>query len=337
MAQTNINIRADDDIKLIIQIPCYNEEKSLPTTIGALPRHIDGVDKIEFLVIDDGSRDDTVNVARRLGVDHIVSLKKNSGLAVAFVDGLDACLSLGADIIVNTDADNQYCADDIEKLVRPILDGQADIVIGARAVENTEHFSWLKKKLQRLGSRIVRYASNTDIPDAPSGFRAFSRDAAMRINVISEYTYTLETIIQAGRRHMAIISVPIRTNAPMRESRLFKSMWQYIKRSMLTIIRVFTMYKPMTLFMITGVLFFAAGFLIGLRYLLYLFFAESPGAHVQSLLLSVAFMLIGVQTVTMAMLADLISANRKILEDVQYRVKKMFYGQREKYHKKLIK
>ncbi|GHV46332.1 glycosyl transferase [Synergistales bacterium] len=313
-------------MKLIIQIPCYNEEKSLPTTIGALPRHIDGVDAIEFLVIDDGSRDDTVNVARQLGVGHVVSLKKNSGLAVAFSTGLDACLQLGADIIVNTDADNQYCADDIEKLIRPILDNKADIVIGARPVEDTEHFSWLKKKLQRFGSGIVRYASKTDIPDAPSGFRAFSRDAAMRINVVSEYTYTLETIIQAGRRNIAITSVPIRTNAPMRESRLFKSMWRYVERSILTIIRVFTMYKPMTLFMTSGAIFFVAGFLIGVRYLLYLFFAKHSGSHIQSLLLSVAFMLIGVQTITMAMLADLISANRKILEDVQYRLKKLIYG-----------
>jgi glycosyltransferase involved in cell wall biosynthesis len=318
------------EMKLIIQIPCYNEENSLPVTIAALPREIAGVDNIEYLIVDDGSRDDTVNTARRLGVHHIVSHKKNSGLAAAFSTGLDVCLRLGADIIVNTDADNQYCADDIEHLIAPIIENKADMVIGARPVEETEHFSWTKKKLQQFGSWIVRFASSTDIPDAPSGFRAFSRDAAMRINVVSEYTYTLETIIQAGRKNMAITSVPVRTNAPMRQSRLFKSTWQYIKRSILTIVRIFMMYKPLAFFVTSGIIFFAVGFLIGVRYLVYLFLLETPGSHIQSLLLSVALMLMGVQTIIMGMLSDLIANNRKILEDVQYRVRSMIYGKDKK-------
>jgi len=318
-------------MKLIIQIPCYNEEKSLPVTIGALPKEIPGVTSIEYLIINDGSQDKTVEAARRCGVHHIVNLTKKSGLAVGFMAGLDACLQLGADVIVNTDADNQYCGADVETLIRPILEGRADIVIGERPIDNTEHFSWLKKKLQRLGSWVVRLASDTDIPDAPSGFRAFTRDAAMRMNVVSEYTYTLETIIQAGRKNMAIMSVPVRTNPEMRESRLFKSMWEYIKRSVFTILRIFVMYKPLYFFTLVGLCFFGTGFLIGLRFLV-LMFVYSSGGHVQSLLLAVALILIGVQTIFLGLQADLISANRKILEDVQYRIRKIFYTNREDGH-----
>ena len=214
-------------MKLIIQIPCLNEAETLEIALNDLPRHIDGIDEIEYLIINDGSRDNTVEVARKWGVHHIVSFPQNKGLARGFMAGLDAALRQGADIIVNTDADNQYCGEDIGKLIRPILDGEAEVVIGARPIDSTEHFSPLKKKLQHLGSFVVRKASRTDIPDAPSGFRAFSREAAMHMNVVNEYTYTLETIVQAGRNKMAITSVPIRTNPELRSSRLFKSMAGY--------------------------------------------------------------------------------------------------------------
>ena len=237
-------------MKLIIQIPCFNEEETLGITYNDLPRHIDGIDEIEYLIINDGSRDRTVDVARELGFHHVVNFKQNKGLAYGFMAGLDACLHLGADIIVNTDADNQYCGADIEKLVRPILDNKADIVIGERPIDQTEHFSWKKKLFQHLGSWVVRVASGTNIPDAPSGFRAYSREAALRINVINEYTYTLETIIQAGHDKIAMTSVPIRTNAELRPSRLFSSMWRYMKRSSTVIIRSFMMYRPLRFFMI---------------------------------------------------------------------------------------
>lgn len=230
-------------MKLIIQVPCYNEAQTLEIALNHLPKHIDGIDEIEYLIINDGSRDDTVKVAKNWGVNYVVNFRTNRGLAKGFMAGLDACLRNGADIIVNTDADDQYCGDDIEKLVRPILEEKADIVIGERPIDDTEHFSPLKKKLQHFGSWTVRVASKSDIPDAPSGFRAYSRDAAMRLNVTNEYTYTLETIIQAGRTRMAMESVPIRTNPELRKSRLFSSMFGYVKRSMVTIVRSFMMYK----------------------------------------------------------------------------------------------
>jgi glycosyltransferase involved in cell wall biosynthesis len=316
-------------VKLIIQVPCYNEENTLPKAIEALPREISGVDSIEYLVVNDGSQDKTVEVARRCGVHHIVNLTKNQGLAAGFMAGLDACLQLGADLIVNTDADNQYCGADVEKLVRPILEGRADIVIGERPIDDIQQFSWLKKRLQRLGSWVVRVASHTNIPDAPSGFRAFSREAAMKLNVVSGYTYTLETIIQAGRKNMAITSVPVRTNPVSRESRLFRNMWQYVKQSIFTILRIFVMYNPLSFFLSLGLCFFGAGFLIGLRFLvLMLIYNESTG-HVQSLLLAVALILIGVQTMILGLQADLISANRKIMEDVQYRVRRLFYDEKK--------
>lgn len=235
-------------MKLIIQIPCYNEEGTLGLTYHDLPKHIDGIDEIEYLIINDGSTDRTLEVAQSLGIHHVVNFKQNKGLAKGFMAGLDACLRLGADIIVNTDADNQYCGEDIEKLVRPILEGKADIVIGERPIDQTKSFSWKKKKFQHLGSWVVRVASGTDIPDAPSGFRAYSREAALRINVINEYTYTLETIIQAGNDKIAMTSVPIHTNGETRPSRLFSSMWRYMKRSATVIIRSFLMYKPLRFF-----------------------------------------------------------------------------------------
>ena len=308
-------------MKLIVQIPCYNEAETLEIALNALPRHIEGIDTIEYLIINDGSKDNTVEVAKRWGVHYVVNFKQNKGLAKGFMAGLDACLRNGADIIVNTDADNQYNGDDIEKLVRPILEEKADIVIGERPVDTTEHWSWKKKKFQHLGSWVVRIASKTDIPDAPSGFRAYSREAALRMNVINEYTYTLETIIQAGRDKIAMTSVPIRTNGELRKSRLFSSMWGYMKRSASVIVRSFMMYKPLKFFAILGGIIFMAGFLLGIRYLIYLF-TDSSAGHIQSLILAAILMMMGFQTIVTGLLADIIAANRTILEDVQYRVRK---------------
>lgn len=309
-------------MKLIIQIPCYNEEETLPGTYADLPRKLEGIDEIEYLIIDDGSNDMTAEVAKELGFHHIVEFKRNKGLAKGFMAGIDACLHLGADIIVNTDADNQYCGADIEKLINPILQGKADIVIGERPIGNTDHFSWQKKKFQRLGSWVVRLASGTKVPDAPSGFRAYSREAALRLNVINEYTYTLETIIQAGHNKIALSSVPIRTNPETRQSRLFKSIWAYIRRSATVIIRSFMMYKPLKFFITCGVIFFVIGTALGVRFLLYYLTGSGEG-HIQSLILSAILILTGVQTVVIGLQADIIAANRKILEDIQYRVRKM--------------
>ena len=311
-------------MKLIIQIPCLNEAETLEIALNDLPKQIEGIDEIEYLIINDGSKDATVEVARKWGVHHIVSFPQNKGLARGFMAGVDAALRQGADIIVNTDADNQYCGDDIEKLIRPILDGEAEVVIGERPIDATEHFSPLKKKLQHLGSFVVRKASKTDIPDAPSGFRAFSRDAAMHMNVVNEYTYTLETIVQAGRNRMAITSVPIRTNPELRSSRLFKSMFGYVKRSMLTILRAFMMYKPMLCFTVVGAIPFLIGLGIGIRFLCFYFTIGGAG-HVQSLILACTLMIIGFMTFIIGLQADIIAANRKILEDVQYHLRRMEY------------
>lgn len=309
-------------MKLIIQIPCYNEEETLEITYNDLPRSIEGIDEIEYLIINDGSKDKTVEKARELGFHHIVSFKQNKGLAHGFMAGIDACLHLGADIIVNTDADNQYNGADIETIVRPILDGKADIVIGERPIDNTEHFSWKKKKFQHLGSWVVRVASGTDIPDAPSGFRAYSREAALRLNVINNYTYTLETIIQAGHNKIAMTSVPIRTNKETRPSRLFSSMWRYMKRSASVIIRAFIMYKPLKFFGILGSASFLLGLAAGIWYLIVSEFGRI-GGHVQLLILVAILMILGFLAVIVGLLGDTIAANRKILEDVQYRVRKM--------------
>ena len=311
-------------MKLIIQVPCYNEAETLEIALNDLPRQIQGIDEIEYLIINDGSKDNTVEVARKWGVNYVVNFKCNRGLAKGFMAGLDACLRNGADIIVNTDADNQYCGEDIEKLVRPILEGKADIVIGERPIDETEHFSPLKKKLQHLGSWTVRKASKTQIPDAPSGFRAYSREAALRMNVVNEYTYTLETIVQAGREKMAITSVPIRTNPELRESRLFKSMFGYVKKSLLTIVRAFMMYKPLRFFTIIGGIVFAAGLALGVRFLVYLGMGQSAG-HIQSLILASTLMILGFQTFISGLQADLIASNRKLLEDVQERIRRMDY------------
>ncbi|MCM1568108.1 MAG: glycosyltransferase family 2 protein [Roseburia sp.] len=304
-------------MKLMIQIPCYNEAETLEVTLNDLPKHIEGIDEIEYLIVNDGSTDNTVEVAMNWGVNYAVNFTRNKGLARGFMAGIEACLEHGADIIVNTDADNQYCGDDIETIVRPILEGKADIVIGERPIDATEHFSPLKKKLQHFGSWVVRKASKTDIPDAPSGFRAYSREAALRINIVNEYTYTLETIVQAGRTKMTIMSVPVRTNQELRPSRLFHSMFGYVKRSMVTIIRAYIMYNPLRFFSYLGLIPFLCGVGVGMRYLV--FFGKG---HVQSLILASMLILLGFMCWVIGILADVIASNRKILEDIQYHVRK---------------
>ena len=279
-------------MKLVIQIPCYNEEKTLPVSLADLPKEISGIDVIETLIIDDGSTDDTQNVARQAGVNHIVSFSRNRGLAKAFMAGIEKSLEVGADIIVNTDADNQYRADDIPLLVEPILSQKADFVVGQRPISEIEHFSRLKKILQKLGSWVVRVASKTDIPDAPSGFRAMNREAAKRLHVFSEYTYTLETIIQAGQKGFAVASVPVRTNKDMRESRLVKSIRSYVARSISTIIRVFMTYKPFRFFAVPGATCFILGFLLGARFIYFYMVGDGDG-HIQSIILSGILMTTG--------------------------------------------
>jgi glycosyltransferase involved in cell wall biosynthesis len=311
--------------KLIIQVPCYNEEGTLAIALNALPRQVPGVDKVEWLIINDGSTDKTIEVAKANGVDHVVDLGTHQGLARGFMAGLDACLRHGADIIVNTDADNQYNADDIPKLIEPIVKGEAEIVVGARPITEIQHFSPLKKTLQKLGSWVVRAASNTDVADAPSGFRAMSRKAALQLNVFSQYTYTLETIIQAGQKHMAIVSVPIRTNGYLRPSRLMKSMRAYIQRSILTILRIFITYKPLRFFTLAGSVPFFLGTLIGLRWLYYLIVEESTRTRIPSLILAAILILIGVQLFIFGIIADIVAVNRKLLEDIQQRVKRVEY------------
>ncbi|MDD3220927.1 MAG: glycosyltransferase family 2 protein [Lachnospiraceae bacterium] len=312
-------------MKLIIQIPCYNEAETLEVALNDLPKHIDGIDVIEYLIINDGSKDNTVEVAKKWGVNYVVNFRNNKGLARGFMAGLDACLRNGADIIVNTDADNQYCGADIEKLIQPILRGEAGMVVGERPIDQTEHFSPLKKKLQHFGSWVVRKASKTDIPDAPSGFRAYSRHTAMRLNVVNEYTYTLETIVQAGRNKMAVASIPIRTNAELRPSRLFSSMFGYVKKSMLTIGRAYMMYRPLFFFAIIASIFCAGGGILGIRYLYFYVIGQGAG-HIQSLILASMLIIIGIQAGVIGLLADVISANRKLIEEVQFSIRKIEYG-----------
>ena len=307
--------------KLIIQIPCLNEAATLPATLRDLPRHIPGIDAIEVLVIDDGSTDGTVDVARAHGVAHIISLRRR-GLAAAFTSGIDAALKLGADFIVNTDGDNQYAGEDIRTLVAPLVSGEADVVIGDRNVAALEHLSWTRKRLQHVGSWVVRQVSNTKVPDTTSGFRAYTREAALRMNIVSDFTYTLESIIQAGKKRMAIAHVPIRSNPKTRPSRLFDSVWTYLKQSVSTIVRIYTMYEPFKVFTTIGILTFVAGLAISLRFLYFYFNNEGQG-HLQSLLLSAVLMIVGFQVVLIGLVADVISANRKLLEDLLYRVRSM--------------
>jgi glycosyltransferase involved in cell wall biosynthesis len=305
-------------VKLIIQVPCYNEGATLSVALAELPRKVEGFDKVEWLIVNDGSSDDTVEVARRCGADHIVSFKRNQGLARAYMAGLRACVELGADVILNTDADNQYCAADIPALVAPIIAGSADIVIGVRPIKAIQHFSMLKKALQRLGSSVVRWVSGTTVEDAPSGFRAVSRDAAMRLHVFNEYTYTLETLIQAGRKDMVVASVPVRVNAEIRPSRLVKSIPAYIKKSILTMLRIFVVYRPFRFFMVVGGIVFTLGILVGVRFLAFLIFGGG-GGHVQSLIFAAILLGIGFQTMLTAFLADLLAVNRTLLEEIEYR------------------
>lgn len=306
-------------MKLIIQIPCYNEAQTLAIALQALPREVEGFDCVEWLIIDDGSQDNTVEVAKSCGVDHIVRHPANKGLAKAFITGINACLAKGADVIVNTDADNQYEAQDIPVLCAPIVDGRAEFVIGARPVQTIEHFSPIKKFLQKFGSWVVRVASKTEIPDAPSGFRAMSRATAQKLMVFSDYTYTLETIIQAGQKDITITSVPIRVNEDLRPSRLVKSITSYINRSIITIVRIFVVYRPFRFFGAIGVFLFAAGFIIGMRFLVNYLNGEGAG-HIQSLILASILLSIGFQTILIAFIADLLSANRKILEDLKFKM-----------------
>jgi glycosyltransferase involved in cell wall biosynthesis len=312
-------------MKLIIQLPCYNEAQTLAVALKALPREVEGFESVEWLIIDDGSEDETVEVARKSGVDHVVRHTHNMGLAKAFMTGIDACIALGADVIVNTDADNQYNADDIPILVAPVVEGRADLVVGARPISAIEHFSPLKKFLQKLGSWVVRSASRTDIPDAPSGFRAISRHAALHLVVFNEYTYTLETIIQAGQKNMAITSVPIRVNEDLRPSKLVKNIPSYIKRSIVTIIRIFAIYRPVAFFGSIGTLLFGAGSLVGLRFVYY-YFTNGGEGHVQSLILAAILLGMGFQTLLVAFIADLLSANRKLIEETRYLTKKYIAG-----------
>ncbi len=310
-------------MKLIIQIPCLNEEDQLPDMLADLPRELEGFETVEWLVIDDGSTDETIEVARRNGVNHIVKLPQNRGLASAFQAGLDACLKLGADVIVNTDADNQYNAADIPGLVAPVLAHEADIVVGDRDVRRSEEFSWLKIRLQLLGSWVVQQASNTDVPDVTSGFRAYSREAALRLVVVNPYTYTIESIIQAGRTNAAIKSAPVRPNPSTRESRLFGSMWGYIRRNALTILRVFAAYQPLKFF---GFLAFILFVLAGVAFLPFLsdwIINGDTSGHLQSIIVGSTLTIAGFQTMALAVVADLVASHRAVSQQVLERVRKL--------------
>jgi glycosyltransferase involved in cell wall biosynthesis len=308
--------------KLIIQIPCLNEAQTLPQTVADLPRRIPGIDVIELLVIDDGSRDGTSEIARGLGVHHVVRFRRHKGLAAAFTAGIDACLKHGADVIVNTDADNQYAGRDIPRLIAPLLAGEADIVIGDRNIRDLAHMSWPKKLLQRLGSWTVRQVSSTNVPDTTSGFRAYTREAALRMTIVSEFSYTLESIIQAGKKRMAVAHVEITTNANTRPSRLFSSLFSYIKQSSATIVRIYAMYEPLKVFTYIGSAVFLGGMLVSVRFLVDYLKGGGFG-HIQSLIFSAVLMIVGFQVVLIGLVADVISSTRKLLEDLLYRVRAM--------------
>ena len=307
-------------MKLVVQIPCLDEEKTLPETLAAIPRRIEGIDEVAVLVIDDGSLDRTSEVARAHGADHIVRFPRHKGLAYGFMAGLDASLKLGADIIVNTDADNQYPGAQIPALIAPILRGEADLVIGDRGVGSVLHFSWTKRRLQEVGSWVVRKVSNTEVPDTTSGFRAMNRETALRLNIVSEFTYTLESIIQAGKKRLAVANVPI-TSKETRPSRLFGSTYEYVKRSAATIVRIYAMYEPFKLFTLLGGLLLGLGLALGLRYAYFWWLGEVRG-HLQSAILSVLLLILGFQALQWGILADLIASNRKLLEDLLYRVRR---------------
>jgi glycosyltransferase involved in cell wall biosynthesis len=311
-------------VKLIIQIPCLNEAQTLPATLADLPRSIPGIDVIEVLVIDDGSRDGTADVARACGADHVVRLRRNKGLASAFMAGIDASLKLGADFIVNTDADNQYAGHEIPRLLAPLLKGEADLVIGDRNIATLEHMSWRKRQLQRLGSWVVRQVSSTSVPDTTSGFRAYTRDAALRMTIVSEFSYTLESIIQAGKKRMAIAHVPIATNPRTRDSRLFGSLFSYVKQSAATIVRIYAMYEPLKVFTYIGLAVFLAGLVLPVQFVYTELTQTRFGPrNIQGLVLSAVLMIVGFQVILIGLLADVISANRKLLEEVVYRVRSL--------------
>src|SRR4051794_27865925 len=310
-------------MKLVIQIPCLDEEETLPEVLRELPRDLAGFDAVEWLVVDDGSTDNTIEVARANGVDHIVRLTNNKGLASGFQAGLDACLKLGADVVVNTDADNQYDARDIPKLVGPILEGRADMVVGDRNVMEIEEFSPLKKRLQRLGSWVVRRASNTDVPDTTSGFRAYNREAALQVQVVSKFTYTLETIIQAGKMLVAVDHVPIRTNQKTRESRLFPSMWAYVRRNTVSIFRVWTLYEPLRAFLAVASLFAVVAAVIWIRFLYFLVFEGSGSGHIQSLILGSTLFIVAVQLAALGVVGDILAGSRILSQRILERVRRV--------------
>jgi glycosyltransferase involved in cell wall biosynthesis len=310
-------------MKLIIQIPCFDEEQTLPATLGDLPREIPGIETVEWLVIDDGSTDRTIEVAREGGVDHVVRLTNNKGLAAAFQAGLDACLKLGADVIVNTDADNQYSGHDIPKLVAPILAGQADMVIGDRETDQIEHFSPVKKRLQRWGSAVVRRASGTGVPDTTSGFRAYNREAALQMQVVSKFTYTLESIIQAGKMLVAVDHVPIRTNAQTRESRLFPSSSAYVRRNAASIFRIYAMYEPLRVFLAAAAFFALIGAVIWGRFLYFYWFADEPGEHIQSLILGSTLFIVAVQLAALGVVGDILAGSRVLQQRALERIRRV--------------
>lgn len=320
-------------MKLIVQIPCYNEEETLPQTVRDIPRQIEGIDRVEILIIDDGSTDRTVEVAKESGVDHVMKNICNKGLARSFLAGLDASLRLGADIIVNTDGDNQYKGQDIPKLIAPILKGEADIVIGDRQTDKIPHFSSSKKRLQKIGSLVVRFLSGTNVPDAVSGFRAFSREAAMQMNIVSPYSYTIETVIQAGKKHLAVTSVPIGTNPETRESRLFRSIPKFLERSLTTMIRMYTMYQPLRVFFYVGVLCIIAGLIPSIRFL-YFFFTTGGQGHIQSLIFAAILFIVGFNILMIGLLADIVSFNRRLVEETLLRVKRIELSRLNPYKQK---
>jgi len=317
--------------KLIIQIPCFNEAETLPKVLAELPERIPGIDLIETLVIDDGSTDDTVAVAREAGITYVVSHSTNKSLARAFQTGLDTCLLLGADIIVNTDGDNQYPGRYIPDLVQPILNGKADLVIGDRRPQTIHHFSGMKKMLQVCGSWVVRLASGTPVPDAPSGFRAYNREAALQLNVLTNYTYTLETIIQAGKKGLKVTSVPIRVNPQLRESRLIRSSWSYVKKSAATILRVYAFYEPLrTIFYLSMPFFLMGTFLLARFGYYYMIGERGIGRFLQSLFIGGISILIGVLIAVLGVLADISATNRRVTEEMLYRLKKLELGMVER-------
>ena len=310
-------------MKLIVQIPCLNEEGTLPDTVRDIPREVPGIDVVEILVIDDGSTDRTSGVAREMGVDHVVRFPRNRGLGYAFKAGFDACLKLGADIIINTDGDNQYFGGDIEALVRPILAGEADLVIGNRQTESIGHFSFVKRFLQNLGSRMISRLATIDVPDVASGFRAFSREAAIQLSTFTDFDHTAEHVVEAGQNRLAVVSVPIRTNPKARESRLFNNIGQFVFRSGMISLRTYARYNALRIFTAFGVLALAVGFLLGIRFLYYFIFTDEGTIHVQSVILAAILLLAGFQMFLTGIVADLIATNRSLMEEVLARVRKI--------------